>query len=189
MDWSVKVTDLAIIFATIIGPIAAVQAQKWLERGRETRARQTLIFRTLMGTRGALLAPDHVRAINSIPLDFYPTSPKLKAINTAWKTYIDHLGVKQVPGDQWAERRVDYLLELLQLIGAYVGYEFTVVEMKREFYAPVGHATVESEQDLIRQGFAKLFKGEASLPLAVREMPVDAEFRALLVKWLTKAAA
>ncbi len=35
MDWSVKVTDLAIIVATLLGPVFAVQAQVWLERGRE----------------------------------------------------------------------------------------------------------------------------------------------------------
>jgi hypothetical protein len=32
MDWTIKVTDLAIVFATFVGPIAAVQLQKFLDR-------------------------------------------------------------------------------------------------------------------------------------------------------------
>ncbi len=31
-DWTIKITDLAIVAATFFGPIVAVQAQRWLDR-------------------------------------------------------------------------------------------------------------------------------------------------------------
>jgi hypothetical protein len=31
IDWTIKATDIAIVFATITGPVLAVQAQMWLE--------------------------------------------------------------------------------------------------------------------------------------------------------------
>ena len=58
-DWNFKITDIAIVFATLFGPILAVQAQKWLERNREIKQRRAWIFRTLMATRATTLSPVH----------------------------------------------------------------------------------------------------------------------------------
>ena len=80
MNWdlTIKTTDVAIIIATILGPILAVQAQKWLERERAIRDRRNAIFRTLMATRAAMLSPGHVEAFNAVPVDFYGAKGELK---------------------------------------------------------------------------------------------------------------
>jgi hypothetical protein len=71
MDWTVKTGDLAIVIATLLGPILAVQAQKWIERSRERQQRRVAVFRVLMTTRAALLSPAHVEALNIVPVEFY----------------------------------------------------------------------------------------------------------------------
>lgn len=90
-DWNIKITDVAIVFATILGPVLAVQAQKWLERNREVKQRRAWIFRMLMATRATTLSPKHVEALNAIPIEFYGKDKRLKAIINKWKTYLDHL--------------------------------------------------------------------------------------------------
>ena len=64
-DWTVKVTDLAIIGATLLSPFVAVQAANYRRRTAEADERRR-VFHTLMSTRGARLAPDHVMASNTI---------------------------------------------------------------------------------------------------------------------------
>ena len=45
------------IVAIIIGPVLAVQAQKWVELAREKRNFRLHTFKRLMATRGAILRP------------------------------------------------------------------------------------------------------------------------------------
>jgi hypothetical protein len=61
-----KASDCAIVAATLMGPVLAVQAQKWVEWATDRRRRRFSIFNTLMVTRGTRLDFDHVRALNSI---------------------------------------------------------------------------------------------------------------------------
>ena len=67
-----KVTsaEWAIVFATLLGPILAVQAQKVLEGLREYRAAKLWVFRSLMTTRMQRLSIDHVRTLNMIDICF-----------------------------------------------------------------------------------------------------------------------
>ena len=79
------IADALLILAAIVGPIAAVQAQKWIERAREVRTRKLNIFHTLMATRGLRWASlDHVQALNSIDLFFNSKSSKDKSVIVAW---------------------------------------------------------------------------------------------------------
>ncbi len=56
-DWTFRIADVAIVFATFMGPVVAVQAQKWLEKSRAINDRRNHIFRVLMATRAARLSP------------------------------------------------------------------------------------------------------------------------------------
>ena len=40
----IKLTDALIILATLIGPILAIQTQKWLERRREIKTQDSQKF-------------------------------------------------------------------------------------------------------------------------------------------------
>jgi len=72
-------SDWAIVFATLVGPVLAVQAQAFLERRRGLRARRTQLFYTLMRTRASGFVPDHVNAINAIPIEFHKVGSVIEA--------------------------------------------------------------------------------------------------------------
>jgi hypothetical protein len=95
--------DASIVFATLGGPVLAVQAQKWLERRRSVDERRHAIFRTLMATRAAMLSGEHVQAFNAVPVEFYGSKGKLKQINTAWKTYLHHHATDNPPDEEWVK--------------------------------------------------------------------------------------
>lgn len=194
-DWNIKITDVAIVFATIFGPVLAVQAQKWLERNREVKLRRAWIFRMLMATRATTLSPKHVEALNAIPIEFYGKDKRLKAIINKWKAYLDHLHKDtEVPG--WGDKRVELLVDLLHEMADLLGYEFNTAEIANEIYAPKGHAWIETDQEIIRKGLAQLLSGQIALPMEVKSFPSDPaalkeqeELRRLLLRWLNGDAS
>ncbi|MBU6490321.1 MAG: hypothetical protein KGQ57_21220, partial [Burkholderiales bacterium] len=64
IDFSVKMTDVAIVIATFCGPIFAVWAQRHLDRRRALRDAQERVFNVLMATRATWIAPARVEALN-----------------------------------------------------------------------------------------------------------------------------
>ena len=178
IDLSIDATDVAIIFATIMGPVLAVQAQKHLESRRAVRDRRLAVYRALMATRASLMSPTHVEALNAVPVEFYGASKTLKDINDAWKLYLDHLGTQTTSGEIWVQRRADLLIDMLFLMSRYLGYDFSRSQLEKDVYSPIGHTTLETEQTIIRQGFASIFRGDKAFPMAVKEFPfseADAE--------------
>src|SRR5690349_2982051 len=122
MDLTLKLSDLAVIFATLVGPILAVQAQKWLERRREIDDRRMAIFRTLMATRATRLAPSHVEALNAAPIDFYGNSKPLREIVQSWRLYMEHLNRKDMEPNVWAVRGDDLYADLLYKMASNLRY-------------------------------------------------------------------
>jgi hypothetical protein len=190
-DWTIKITDIAIIFATILGPIFAVQAQKYLEKGREIKQRRAWLFRTLMATRATTLSPAHVEALNAVPIEFYGNDKNLKSIINKWKAYLDHLH-KDTEAPGWGEKRQELLVDLLYTMAEFLGYEFNTVEIANEIYSPKGHAWIETDQEIIRKGLARLLSGQFALPMEVKSIPSDPvslkeqdELRRLLLSWLS----
>lgn len=188
-----RMADAAIVAATLLGPILAVQAQKWLEKGRAINDRRNQIFRVLMATRGATLSPGHVEAFNAIPVEFYGARGKIKEINEKWKEYLDH-HVPEIPkNDAWYPRRLDLFTDLLHLISQNLGYSFSRSQLARDIYNPQAHGDLEFEQTIIRKGLVKLFTGETVLPMAVKEFPATVDDQTfdnqvaltkLLTEWL-----
>lgn len=170
-DFTIKLTDIAIVVAALLGPVLAVQTQKWLERKRETKERRLFIFRTLMATRAAMLSPQHVEALNAVPVEFYGKNKRLKQINEAWKLYLDHHDNRLPANDAWAQKRLDLFLDMLHLISQFLGYNFTRAQLGRDIYSPRAHGDLETDQTIIRRGLVGLFKGEITLPMAVKEFP------------------
>ena len=179
------------MFATLLGPVLAVQAQKFLERRRDQKQRRTRIFHILMTTRAATLSPAHVEAFNAIPLEFYGEGEIL----TAWRVYLDHHLVAQdmMANAGWWDKRADLLPDLLGKMVDRLGYAFDPVQLKKEFYAPQVHRIVESEQEMLRRGLVKLFSGETALPVAMKVDDAEAaewkELRALALAWLRRQDA
>ncbi|PVA11548.1 hypothetical protein DC366_00830 [Pelagivirga sediminicola] len=177
IDWNNAIgwSEAAIICATLLGPVLAVQAQKWLERKRNIKERRLIIFRTLMATRAAMLSAAHVEALNAIPVEFYGTKGKSKEINDAWKLYIDHHDDRLPAGEAWGQKRLDLFLDMLHLISQSLGYGFSRAQLERDIYSPRAHGELETEQTIIRKGIVKLLNGEATLPMSVVDFPATAD--------------
>src|SRR5581483_8627967 len=94
----IRMTDIAIVGATLLGPILAVQAQKVVERWRSDNERRTRLFKVLMATRTARLSPSHVEALNMINIEFPAAARKYKKVRSAWRAYLKQLS-EQMPED------------------------------------------------------------------------------------------
>lgn len=169
MDTKWKLTDVLIICATILGPVLAVQAQKFLERMREKRQACLRIFEALMSTRSTRIAPEHVRAINSVQLAFL--SNKDKAVREALDIYIERLNMRV--GDNpsealildWSTRRDAAFVDLLYEMSKNLGFGFTRVQIEKGAYYPQAHVDVEENQQAILRGVANIFKNGEPLPV------------------------
>ncbi len=186
MDWS-----LAIVIATVMGPILAVQAQKYLERHQDRKRAKDAIFRVLMATRANRLAPDHVQALNEIELAFYAGREKEKKVRESWIAYHNHLNDKSYVGRavEWETRQIDLLIELLHEMAVCLGYDFDRTHVRTSWYSPTAHGTIEQQSNEIRGALAEILTGKRSLPVVgyaaseedAREM---AELRRGVINWL-----
>src|SRR4051812_49285089 len=171
--------SVAIIAATLMGPVFAVQAQKYLEHRRDARTRRDRIFRTLMATRAQRLSGAHVEALNLIDLEFYEPrrrflkqNKSLARVRSAWHAYLEHLGAPN-PTDE-AQRAVffsargELFVDLLYEMANSLGYdEFDKSQLRKLSYSPMMHETIEAQDMIIRAGFANIFAGKASFPMRV----------------------
>jgi hypothetical protein len=184
---SALVTALAtgvMIWAVYVAPQKAFEAQWKLQQREEARKRRLQAFTTLMATRGNVIHYRHVEALNLIDVEFSEDSER--DIRDAWKTYLDHLNTYAVDQthepdeaklrnlqNQKEDRRKDLLAELLQKMGARLGYGFDFTYLKGRAYYPQGHGTEAEEQSSLRKGLIEiLWKGR---PLIVR--PVEPPIR------------
>jgi len=168
-----------------MGPILAVQAQKFVERTRERRQNKLRIFYKLMATRAARVSPDHVQALNMIDIEFYGAktfglrhqSKKEKKVVDTWRIYHDHLNQQFEPEtlNAWAARGDELFTDVLYAMSLDLGYEFDVVQLKRGIYTPRAHGEQEYAQIKIRDTLLKILSGEKSFPMAVTSFPTSEE--------------
>jgi hypothetical protein len=176
---TITIADALIILATLVGPIVAVQTQKWIERSREDRQRKVNIFNTLMATRGVKAASgDHVKALNSIDIAFDRKNEKEKKIISAWEEYLDHLNNFPASDDNvgqttWNTRQTDLLALLLKAIGDRLGYDFSIVQLKKGVYYPRGHQDEIMAGIALRKLVTEIANGQRALPLDIKTLPID----------------
>lgn len=180
-----ELKDWAVVGATMLGPILAVQAQKAVERFRESSNRKTALFAQLMATRAARISTEHVRALNMIDLVFYGkrlfgTLRRTKSeqvVIDAWKEYLDHLntGFAEANIALWMASGDELFTNLLYSIALDVGYNFDRVQLKKGVYSPIAHGDFENEQATIRKGIISLLGGQSALNMNVVGIPTVPE--------------
>ena len=167
--WIMSCNEIISICAIILGPILAVQIEKYLERRREKKNRRLSVFKTLMATRGSVLSWAHVEALNRIDLEF-SDGKKFEKVIKAWKEYFDNLSQKaQTPEKMavWTEKNEDLLANLLYEMGHSLGFKFDTVLIKRNVYSPVGHVKMELEQEQIRNSMLEILSGNKGFPITL----------------------
>jgi hypothetical protein len=178
--------------ATILGPILAVQAQKWVEKARERRQGRMHVFYWLMATRATRLASEHVQALNRIELEF--GGNKFKAVRDAWHLYADKLG--ESVGDQpsearletWSSERDTLFTDLMFTMSRALGYDFDRVQIMRGAYYPRGHGENEARQRNILAGLERVLSGGQPIPMKITEAPSSPEAAALQAQLTEKMA-
>ena len=165
------------IIAVLAGPVLAVQAQKFIERRGAKKQRKIQIFKTLMGTRGTVLSPLHVEALNLIDVEFTDRNSTDRRVLNAWALYRDHLARKTDDRydpqsvSAWFDKSQELLTRLLYEMGQALGYQFDEVHIKRGAYVPQAHFFIEEEQNFIRRELVRILKGETAFPMKVTDFP------------------
>jgi len=170
-----EIKDWITLSAIIIGPILAVQAQKFLEAVRYKKQRRLNLFHTLMSTRASRISNEHVGALNMIDIEFYGRkvfgyrfqTPKEKSITNAWKNYNDQLNTRYAPEQLivWADKNDQLLTALLYKMSNALGYDFDEVQLKRDCYRPIAHGNLEEEQHKLRTALIEVLEGRKPLPI------------------------
>jgi len=185
-----NVSDVALITATILGPVLAVQAQKFVERATERRRQRLSVFTTIMSNRATRIADDNIKALNAISLTFRPRwigAKKDMAVLDAWRSLFGELTQGLAGGgenpdqgfvNRWQERCNDRYVDLERAMANALGYKFTDEELRRGIYYPRGHGEREQAQLAILHNLKLLLEGETAINMRVKEMPVTPEVAA-----------
>lgn len=162
-----RFSDWAIVLATLAAPLFAIQVSQFLERRRNKRSEQLRVFTMLMATRASTLDPRHVESLNLIDVVFHGASNREIEIRRLWKQYLDHLNNAQYPKDAWGPKRQELLVDLLQSIATYLGFDFDKTHIKNQTYFPVGYGQIEEDQQQIRAAAVAILTGKKPLPVIV----------------------
>ena len=173
------ISDGLTILAVFLGPIIAIQIQKFIESKNEKKNRKLYIFRALMTTRGNNLSAAHVEALNMIDIEFYGNNKNDKKVIEAWRTYFDHLC--RAPDDVtapdhqtnysiWTSRRSDLLIDLLYEISGGLEYSFDKAILRSGVYAPKGHQDFENEQTFLRRSLVDVFLDKRAIHIDIKNL-------------------
>lgn len=154
VDLSIKATDVAIVFATLVGPILAVWAAEWRQQRKAQADRKEWVFRTLMSTRGAKLRPEHVAAINHIEFAFPRKScPAIEDARSLYRKHLrspDSISEDVAVRQAWGHKANDLFADLLYLMAVELKIPFTKSDITEESYHPDAHLLNELELQEIR---------------------------------------
>ena len=177
------IVGISTACATILGPVIAVQTQKYLEHKRSQKEQKMQIFMTLMATRASRFSPDHIRALNMIDLAFNGGSSGRRKISEtevldSWRDFLDHLNTKVTDENvvRWTERHNEGMVVLLGAMAKDLGLRYDRVLLRNGAYFPQWHAVMDLEHQQIRQSLLRVLSGEQSINMSVKDFPVNSEF-------------
>lgn len=167
MLFGINLEGWLTIAAIILGPVLAFAMQQWRDGLREAKKRRLLIFQQLLLTLKVPMAPRHVDALNSVPLDFSSDSKVMQA----WRLYTSHLndGVMLRNNNQrWGERKFDLLVDLASEMGRNLGYDhIDKAALRDNIYVPQGYADQEEEFRQMRATMLQVLRGERPIPITM----------------------
>lgn len=173
--FQVTISDWLMMGSVILGPILAIQIQKFIDRSNEAKERKLTVFRDLMTTRASTLAFQHVSALNMVGLEF--NGKKYSKVTNAWKTYLDHLNSFPKEDEEmqkiWSEKKNDQLSDLLYEMGESLGFDFDKVHIKKAGYFPQAYADQENENSFIRKKMVDVFLNQEPIPMSIKSLPID----------------
>ena len=177
---SITISDGLIILATILGPVLAVQAQKWVERARRTGDMRTWIFTTLMNTRSTRMSNAHIEALNSITIAFNDggrrwRSKKCETVLNKWREYLTHLS-QPVPDNDadfaaQSARGAEIFTNLIEALALERGFDVDRAEIIAGAYHPRGFVQSEQQRNDAFERILEILRGEKGLRVEVAPIP------------------
>jgi hypothetical protein len=178
LEWIGWVT----VLVTLLSPFFAVQASLKLGQKKEQRDRKFAVFRTLMLTRGTMLATEHVRALNEIEMEFH-ADPKARAILAAWRAYKDHLRLPKVQSEAeaavWTSTRLERMVALLHSMAIYFKYDFDEAFIRNPTYQPDFYGKIEDQELQARALMLEVLKGDRLIGVGTIALPASSTTLAL----------
>jgi len=180
MLFGINLEGWLTIVAIILGPVLAFAIQSWRDSLREARRRRLQIFQQLLLTLKVPMAPRHVDALNSVPLDYSSDSKVMQA----WRLYTSHLNDKIMLRNnslRWGERKFELLVDLAAEMGRNLGYDhIDKAALRDNMYVPQGYADQEEELRQMRATMLQVLRGERPIPITmVGPVQIEQPFQAL----------
>jgi hypothetical protein len=170
----IKLEGWLTIAAIILGPVLAFAIQHLRDEQRDKKNRKIRIFHQLLLTLKVPMAPNHVDALNSIPLEFSKTS----SVMQAWREYTSHLNNGSMLRNNpisWGEKKHELLITLAFEISKSLGYEhIDRATLKDNIYVPQGYDDTEEQFRQLRVVLLQVLRGERPIP-ATMVGPVQIE--------------
>jgi hypothetical protein len=161
----IKLEEWLTIAAITLGPLLAFGVQHWRDRLREDLNRKRKVFHQLILTLKVPMAPAHVDAINSVPLEFYSHPDTVRA----WRLYTSHLNNKSMLKNNsqgWGEKKFELLIDLVYEMARTLGYDhIDKATLRDNLYVPQGYEDTEEQFRQIRAALLQVLKGERPVPV------------------------
>jgi hypothetical protein len=159
---------IAIVGATIIGPIAAVTITLWYQARSQRYQRRLNVFRALMQWRGNWLNPEWVSALNLVPVEFAGHSDILQSFGSLIDKFGDRGFAAQGEELSQAYNRAEVVfVELMQKIARALKIDLSGFDLRTRFYAPSGWLKEQQAVQALRADAASLLNGERSISVRV----------------------
>ncbi len=165
MEEGTRLLDWLTLVAIVLGPLIGIWVTRWIDSAKERKDRRWELFVTLRRTRGLELSPDHVAAINMIPVLFADD----KEVMVEWGRLMDALNNPAwESGDEAVSRGIiksaaDARHNLTRVIGEAVGAQLPQKEEHRLGYSPVAWSQELVEQAEVRKSFLDVLNGRSPI--------------------------
>jgi hypothetical protein len=149
---------IAVVIATLIGPVLAVVVTRYVDAKRQKSSRKLDLFRILMSNRKTRLSPDLISALNVIEVDFWDSPTVLQAFQNLMKHFASNTNE---PG--WGDRHNTLFTRLLYAIGKNVGYSIEQLDILEGGYLPIATVDREEQQAAIGSALRLVLEGRRSI--------------------------
>ncbi len=179
--------EIASILGLFVGPIAGALIAFRLQDRAIIRARRLEDFRILMRNRRTTVSPEFVGAFNLIEIDFNGEKTVIDAYKRLFDSFCNspsrqgaeeyrsgdsdevRLQKDNAYGQRCLEERQRLLTKLLFAMGRALGYKIEQLEILEGGYRPNLHATIESQQEVLRNYLIALATGQQALAVKLMD--------------------
>lgn len=153
------VLGIAVVVATLTGPVLAVLVTRHVDERRQRRSRQLEIFRSLMGSRRTPLSPDRVKALNMVEIEFYG----ITEVQKCYQDVMRHINHPHPLPAEWHTRLPSLTTKLLSEMAKVLGYKLQQLDVLEGGYYPQGFVDLETEQQEVRRTLIEVLSGRRPL--------------------------